>query len=175
LVGLLLPALAMGAVYKRVQPDGTVLFSDEPLPGSEKIEVPPINVYTPPELPSPAPSLSTEAKPPPAEEERYSRVEILMPGPQDTLRNTGFTVDVAVLIEPDLKDGHRIVPVLDGKPLAPTTEPEFTLTEVYRGTHTLQVQIQSAEGQVLAASPVVTFYMHQMSLLFPTNPLNPPP
>jgi hypothetical protein len=102
-------------------------------------------------------------------------VEIITPGPEAVLQNTGYTVEVSVLIEPGLGQGHQIVPVLDGTPLAPRTEPQFELAEVYRGSHSLQVTVQDAAGQVLASSPEVTFYVHQMSRLFPHHPLNPSP
>lgn len=173
-IALLLPGLALGAVYKLIQPDGTVLFSDEPFPGAEKIDVPPINVYTPPELPLD----SSPAAPLPGSlaqvAEGYQRVEIVNPGPETVVRNTTFTVDVEVLIEPPLRSGHTLIPVLDGTPLAPRSSPQFELNEIYRGAHTLEVQLQHTDGEILAASPPVTFYVHQMSRLFPSNPLNPP-
>ena len=164
---LLAPFAASPApIYKSVGPNGKVIYSDTPVPGAKAVDLPPISIYKPP----PAPP--AEAAPPPPEPPAqqpgsyYRRVAIVTPSPDATLWNTAYTVGVEALVEPplDVAAGHRLVAVLDGKPVGePQAQMHFTLQDVFRGAHTLQVSVQDAKGSLLLSSPPVTFYIHQGS------------
>lgn len=162
---LLAPYAASSApIYKSVGPDGKIIYSDKPVPGAKRVDLPPINVYKAP----PAPAAAAAPPPPPAQKpgSYYRRIAIVTPSPDATLWNTAYTVDVEALVEPPLNvaAGHRLVAVLDGKPVGePQAQTHFTLRDVFRGTHTVQVTVQDAKGAALLSSPAVAFYIHQGS------------
>jgi hypothetical protein len=162
-------SVSAAPVYKWVGPGGKVTYSDKPVPGAKRVDLPPISVYKPPPAP-PTPSAvaapGTPEPPAPTPGSYYRRVAIVTPSPDATLWNTAYTVNVDVLVEPPLNvaAGHRLVAVLDGKPVGePQAQTHFTLQDVFRGAHTLQVSVQDAKGSLLISSPPVTFYIHQGS------------
>jgi uncharacterized membrane protein YgcG len=166
IIGLLcLATAAQGAVYRWVDKDGNVVFSDRPQPGAEEVRVPTPSLYEAPRLPASAGSAPSAAPRGP----RYGRVAVTLPENDATIRdNTGqVRVEVQVVPALDSRAGDRVVILLDdrvqGGPLATT---RVTLAGVDRGTHTLQARVVDANGDELLASEPVTFHMHQASVLF---------
>ena len=163
--GILLQAPPGGAVvYKWVQPDGTVVYSDTPPPGGGgEASLP--ELVTVPATPVPEP----EPAPPPAAQRRPDyRVRIVQPPDDAALRENTGRVVVRVAVEPPLRPdrGHRLVLLLDGRPLDPPLKgTQVALENVDRGTHTLAAQVVDERGRVLASSPPVTFHLHRISVL----------
>lgn len=165
IIGLLcLATAAQGAVYRWVDKEGNVVFSDRPQPGAEEVRVPTPSLYEAPRLPAPAGGAPSAASGP-----RYSQVAVILPENDATIRdNTGqVRVEVRVVPALDSRAGDRVLILLDdqiqGGPLATT---RVTLAGVDRGTHTLQARVVDADGAELLASGSVTFHMHQASVLF---------
>jgi len=166
---LLLSTAAVSAdtVYKIVHPDGTVEYTSEPQPGAEEVQVPTLPTY---ESRTPAPPA------PPAPEEDQGEAEAKDEGPPDysislTEPSAGENVifdaagiPVRAAIDPDLRtgEGHQIVFLLDGSERARSSSPSARLV-VERGTHTLMARVEDGQGNVLARSPSVTFYLRQHS------------
>ena len=50
---------------------------------------------------------------------------------------------------------------MNGEKLGSVRETQITLGNVYRGTHTLQVQIVNESGEPVAKSDAVTFYVQR--------------
>jgi hypothetical protein len=66
--------------------------------------------------------------------------------------------------------------ILDGRPVT-TLPPGITrtrLSEVYRGTHTVAVEVLDESGNSLVRSPAVPFVVRQTSIQNPVNPITPP-
>lgn len=165
IIGLLcLATAAQGAVYRWVDKDGNVVFSDRPQPGAEEVRMPTPSLYEAPRLPSPA-RMAPAAEPGP----RYTRVEVTLPENDATIIDNTGQVEVEVEVVPALESrlGDRILILLDGQLQGgPRVTPRLTLESVDRGTHTLQAQVTDAGGEVLVASEPVTFHMRQASVLF---------
>lgn len=156
---LLAASVAQGQIYKWTDEQGNVHFSDKPHKGAEKIELPQVQTYSPPPLPEPI-QVAEEADE--GEERAYETVKITQPENQATLRDNQGLVHVAVALSPDLKPGDRIQLIYDGEKLGPPQKtPNFILNNVLRGAHSIAVQIEDSEGQVLATSEPVTIYMHR--------------
>lgn len=161
----LFPIAAGAAVYKWQDASGRWHYSDTPVPGADQVELPPVQVYSPPPVPAP-PAASRPATQEQEPALTYARVEILSPAPEQTIRNGPGEVGVAVGLEPGLRSGHRLRLLLDGVPVAePVGETAFTLVNVDRGAHTLSVEILDSRGQVIARGGPQTFYMHRPSRL----------
>ncbi len=65
-------------------------------------------------------------------------------------------------VTPPLRGGHRLEYYYDGH-LLESGQIEWP----DRGTHTLIVRVRNPEGEVVAESPVRTFYVHRASRLLP--------
>jgi hypothetical protein len=99
----------------------------------------------------------------------YDTVRIIVPQDQATVHDNEGNLDVSVEVSPPLRSdaGNHIVFLLDGRVVASGTEVRIRLTDVDRGTHTLQAQVATADGALLLASPVTSFYMWRASRLHP--------
>ncbi len=168
---LLMPAWAGAAekIYKRVLPDGSVVFSDEPGPGAEVVELPP--VQTVPALPLVvAPADEKKKKEPPPI--TYERLRIAYPADDMPIRENSGRVEVEVELHPPLQRsaGHRLVLKLDSRVVATAVSgTRFVLDNVDRGTHEVVAEIQDAQGKTLKRSPPVIFHLLRASRLHPRN------
>jgi hypothetical protein len=171
LLALAAPAFA-AEVYRTVDEQGNAVFSDKPIPGGQRLDVPPAAAV---KLAPPRPLLPEKAETPaplkPAAEEALDyRVRIVQPRPDEAVRNNAGEVAIRVEVEPRLAvaRGHRFEATLDGKPQpGQWYENSFSLTNVDRGTHTLQVTIvDTLSLRVLARSEPVVFHLLRHSVLF---------
>ena len=98
-------------------------------------------------------------------------ITISRPQAGETIHDNTGAVPVAVALRDVMvAAGSRLRVLLDGKAHgADQRTLEFKLHEVERGEHTLQVQLIGAKDALLAASPAVTFYVWQASVLFPSR------
>jgi len=163
----------LAAVYKWVDEQGNVIYSDQPRPGAEQLKVPPVPTYSAP----PLPPRSSGAGAPKAEAPAYTHVSIVQPSHDSTVRNNAGVVVISALLEPPLRTdlGHKIVLSMDGTPIGePGPSTAIQLSNVDRGTHTLQVSVVDDAGKVLVTSDPSTFHMRRVSILHP-KPAPPPP
>jgi hypothetical protein len=152
-----------------VDANGTVHFSDRPVPGARQLELggaQPVGSVPPPAVRS-TPRATTR----PGDSARVEyQIEIVSPAEQETLWNTGGTLSVELRSSPGLQPGHRYDLVLDGQRRnLNTTSSRVDLTNIFRGTHTLQVAVIDAAGMELARSASRTFFVQQTSVLNPNS------
>ena len=156
---LLMMSTLQAEIYKWVDGDGNVHFSDKPRPGAETITLPPTQTFSPPAATEPAattPDIPRKTVP------TYTKIMIVQPQDQETVRNNQGIVSVISRIEPELNKGDTLQLLYDGSPVGePQTEPVFTLNQVYRGRHTLQLQILNESGSVIGSSDTITIFMHR--------------
>jgi len=170
--GVTSPAFA--AVYKSVDEEGNVIYSDQPRPGAERLKVPAVPTYTA----APLPPSSAKAPAAKAEPPTYTEAAIVQPSHDSTVRNNAGIVVISVLLEPALRTdlGHKIALSMDGNPLGePGASMAIQLDNVDRGTHTLQISVVDDAGTVLASSEPTTFHMKRASILHPKRVPEPPP
>ncbi len=145
-------------IYKWVDDNGSVHFSDKPRPGAETITLPPTQTYSPPKATEPLPPVPEIT---PQTTATYTKLMIVQPQDQETLRSNQGILSVISRVEPELNTGDKLQLIYDGSPVGPPqTEPAFTLKQVYRGSHTLQLQIVNEAGAVIASSDTITIFMH---------------
>ena len=164
-LGLLVGATAVGGTaYKSVGPDGTVIFSDRPMPNAEEVRLPQPSTYAPPTLPagSPAPA----SAPAPVSGGEYSGFAITVPKNEETLHNRDRSVDVDLSLDPPLLEGHSFTLLLDGAELAKGLRTNrMRLTDVERGPHQLEATIYDASGQEVLRSQPIRFYLVTETLI----------
>lgn len=165
---VLAPALASTTVYRWVDEQGIVHFSDQPHPGAQKMRVEDAPTFkatpvaqTPAAGPRPGRSDASEPS-----------CSIDSPSDQQMLMNA-YNVNGTIRMPNDLDPGDRVVLMLDGKALAGAADLSgtFHIPQVDRGAHTLAAQVQAPGGQVICQTPQITFYVHQPSVQNPQNPL----
>jgi len=158
-------AVQAQSVYKVIQRDGSVEFTDAPPPGApaQPIAVPSLN--TPGSLL--APPIDTANQSAAGAPEGYSEFRITRPENDTSFWNTGGSVNVDLSLEPSLRAGDKIDLFLDGRSIGGGTATAITLTDMNRGSHSIRAAIKNADGQVVARSNTVTFMLQKGSLLSP--------
>lgn len=167
-------AIAQAAnVYRWVDSEGQIHYSDHPSAGAEAVELRESSVYTPRELPD---TLQEEAAPageeedPTGEQEEavYESLRVVVPDDNETVRSNEGEVRVSMELQPGLVEGHKIRIYLDGNKASgelPTTQ--VTLQNVERGTHSLAVAVVDDTGRELIRSPASTFHLQRLAVLKP--------
>ena len=163
-------SLALAAtVYKWVDENGVVHYSDQPHPNAQQVDVPAAQTYKAGEIPA-APGA---APPVPAQPVTYQGCAIAQPTVDQTFTNVD-SLSIIVHTDPELRPGDQIFLMLDGQPLngGVGTGSQFTLTPVDRGTHTLQAVVRDSAGGLVCQTPGVTYSVQQTSILNRANPLH---
>ncbi|MGB1298693.1 MAG: DUF4124 domain-containing protein [Psychrobium sp.] len=162
LIVIILLSLALTAsaftVYKKVNKDGTVTYSDKPFPGAKKAKLPPINTRATQPISKPI-----EAEKPKKRE--VASIVILSPTNGDSIRSNGgeLTIRVEATHKPD-KD-YVVQLMLNDKPHGKATKnTEFKLKELDRGIIKIKALLQTRRGKVLAVSDETVVYMHKASI-----------
>ncbi len=171
---MVLASVALAKVYKWTDNQGNVHFSDKPHRGAVEIDLPPVQTYSPPEIPQP-----TDETPDAADEDgdTYEEVVILQPENGATIRNNQGLIPVQAKTVPELREGDQLQLIFDGQKMgSPQKLPSFTLNNVFRGTHTIAIQVIDAEGKELKTSDTVTVHMHRprVGMVPQTRPQNQP-
>src|SRR5439155_12553233 len=159
-----------GTVYKWVDENGVVHYSDQPHLNAQQVSVPAAQTYKAGDMPA---SPGGPAVPPgPAQPPPYQGCAIAQPTDEQTLTSVD-SLSIIVRTDPALRPGDQIFLLLDGQPLngGVATGSQFTLTPLDRGTHTLQAVVRDSAGALMCQTPGVTYNVHQPSILSPANPL----
>jgi len=155
---------ATAAVYKWVQPDGSIIYSDHPpqdnaspanLPPVQEIKIAP----PPPSSPETTPDERAE-KP---RTTTYTNLAITEPTANSTIRSNGGQVSVKLDLEPPLQKGDSIAVVLDGKELGTGKGTTINLSNVARGDHSLRAVVRNAQGDTVIRSSTITFHLLRAS------------
>ena len=154
-------ALADGA-YKWVDEDGVVHFSDVPVEGAEVVNLSeysrPTGARIAPTRPENRNTSNDAAIPTLAF--RYESISVTVPGDEETLWNIAGTLNVTVSVNPPLQGGHQIRVYFDGESRM-VGSASFTIEEVYRGVHNLQVEVIDSTGKLKIRSVTNRFYVQQ--------------
>ena len=164
---LLLPVLVAAQahaqeVYRWVDEDGVVHYSDRSRGEAERVELPELQ-----RMDSIRGTAGDEAETPP--EATAVRVRIERPRAEETFRDPRGLVPVSVALSGELAGGRVLVYYLDGRPvLDPTRRPSVQLEDVPRGEHRVSVAIREGGEEIVRSEPV-TFHMRPPSSLSPTS------
>ena len=165
---LALPLAVSAQIYRTVDENGNVVFSDTPPPdgaSGEEVELQPINTAPPPE---PRPDLAPRE---PEEEPEAAAMEygvaITVPANETTIPMGPGNFSVSAVVRPALGADHSLQLYMDGTPWGgPQTVPSWALTNVFRGAHDITIAVVDPEGEHLAVSEPVRFYVLRPSINF---------
>ena len=166
-----LPAVAT-EVYRWVDADGQAHYSDQWRPGAEKIRIQESAVFSSPKMAGDTPAAKRGK--PAAVDQRYESLQIVSPAQEEVLWNIEGQLRVSVQVSPNLQQGHGLRLFLDGTAQdLPAGSTEAQLKDVFRGVHTLKVQVVDKAGSVLIESQPTSFAVRQTSLANPSRPALP--
>jgi len=164
-------SLALAAtVYKWVDENGVVHYSDQPHPGADKVHLKEPQTYK--ESGPLDTSAANPGSPASTAAAAYRGCAVVQPSNNEDFANVD-SITVVVQTDPALRGGDQVYVTLDGQPLneGQPTGSQFTISPVDRGSHTLQAAVKDSDGALLCQAPAVTYNVHQPSLLNPANPL----
>jgi hypothetical protein len=161
LLGLLATAAVSADVWRWVDDDGVVHFSDTPREGAELVDVSESSRTTGARVyRNTAPG---QADDPLAEAEQafeYESLSISSPGAEETLWNIEGTLSVTLSLSPGLQTGHQVRVYFNGEATM-VNSTSFTLDEVHRGVHNIQAEVLDATGRLMIRSGSNRFYVQQ--------------
>ncbi|WP_018717440.1 DUF4124 domain-containing protein [Arhodomonas aquaeolei] len=180
LSAILMAAVAAPAaadVYRWVDDQGQVHFSDEPHEGADPVDVGEPTVVE--SLPTPKGAATSEDGADAGDDDDAGgdgdaaaqtqwHIAIAAPSDEATVRDNRGRIQLVLDVRPRLADDQHVLVLVDGSPSkqGPFTASDITLTDLDRGAHELQVLLRNDDGRVLARSSTVTVYLHQASRLF---------
>ncbi len=160
-------------IYKWTDADGVIHYSDQPVPGAEKIVT---AGSSSPQAARPGPNafatpinLGAPRKPS-ASGLGYSQMSITSPTPEQSYFGDD-PVTVQLTLEPALKTGQTVIWHLNGRDL---TDPapiatQITLPRLERGTYAIAATITDSSSGQSQSCDSVTFYVRQPSALSPLH------
>ncbi|MGA7965628.1 MAG: DUF4124 domain-containing protein [Gammaproteobacteria bacterium] len=172
LVLALVPTLAVAGttIYRWVDAQGVVHYSDQPHKGAKQVQPGALSVIDYKTQPASSSNAGMSAPPAQTAAGPAYQVRILTPSAGTTLWPVNYKVDVQVQVTPSLQGAALLQYGYDGKNVGkPTADTRVELHKVYRGTHTLTVTVMGPKGQSEGQASS-TFYVRQHSILHPGRP-----
>lgn len=156
----LLYCTALGAgIYRWVDADGRVHFSDRREQQSAESIAP---TAAPAQRQSAQPLAPAAPTGDGAYLGSYSAFEIVAPIPNEMLTQESTSLPVSLLVDPPLVTGQRLGVLLDGTMVpVENAATQFRLTGLALGSHSLQAQIQDADGTLVARTARQTFHLRK--------------
>jgi len=153
-------------VYRQVDAQGNVTYTDEPTEGTkaEKIKVKPVTTVTLPKLDA---VREPERLREQVEQEGsvYDTVRFLAPGDDEAFHSGSGDVEFRVTSSPSLRSNHMYEVTLDGQPVGQSSSGTVMVRNVFRGTHDASVNIVDNNGVTVKTGETITFTIHRPSVL----------
>lgn len=160
LLAVLLPAQAQ--LYKGVDAEGNVVYSDKPFENAESITPPSLSVMDAPRVEKPAAADTTEEEEEKPETE-YTQFRIMSPSDGDTIWNEpNLRINMRLVPDLAIAEGHSIWLLMDGRPYIKNSgSPLVVVGRPERGPHTFQGVVRTDDGRTLKQTrPVQVFIKH---------------
>ncbi len=150
---------AQAALYKSIDADGNVVYSDvPPSESAQPVELPPINVIEPVKI-TPRGDTQPESDLPVT----YA-ISIVQPEAEQTFQNTR-QFPVSVSLEPELQPGHQLTISVDGIVRVRGDQLSAVVTDIERGAHRVTAAVVDEGGKPITTSQPVVVYVQRRSLL----------
>ncbi len=158
IASLLLPMASNAGIYKYLDENGRVAYSDKPVEGAKKMKIQ--------RQPTPQPDESTEDDDASEDEEEeevtsYKSLKILNPTHDKVISDRSGSVQVILLPSPRLSSEHQLIINVDGKDISRGKHANLNLANVHRGSHTVSGRIVDADGNLMIESPSVSFHVRR--------------
>ncbi len=158
-----IPFVYAETVYKTRDAEGNIIFSDVPSEGAETIEIQEAQTVNIPELKRSGNRPTTKLEP---KDTVYSKLEILSPEDDMTIHSNEGKVSIKVEVEPVLSEEDYLVLFMDGKEVSSGKSTQILISDLDRGTHSINVVLKNEKDKVLKQSQKLVFHLRKQSRLF---------
>ncbi len=150
-------------VYRSVDAQGNVTFSDEATKNAEVVNVKPVTTITLPKLDDVTGNTQPAATRSDASA-RYNSVSFSAPNDHEAFHSGSGDVEFRVISDPALRPGHKFEVELDGQPVGQSTSGSVIVRNVFRGTHRADVRIVNRNGLPVMLGDSISFTVHRPSV-----------
>ena len=159
---LLWTTASTAQVYRHVDENGNVSFTDQPPPNAEAVEIREPNTSAPPPA---IPRYSRPSRDRGDDDEAYGyEVSITSPTNETIIPNGPGNFGVSATVSPGLEGTDQLQLLLNGSPHgAPQTGTSWALTNIFRGEQKLSIAVINGDGEQLATSDTVIVYVYRPS------------
>ncbi|GIU11204.1 MULTISPECIES: DUF4124 domain-containing protein [unclassified Shewanella] len=159
---LLATTLAHATVYKWVDENGKVHFSDKPVKNAEVVE---LNENTQNNIKLPDPVVLPDLNTADDTDKASYKLNIASPSEEETIRNNEGEITLIAKSHPQLSPAHEFVLFMDGQQLGSAQKSGlFKLSDIDRGEHSFVVKVLSKNGKQLATTPPRKVFLHRTHL-----------
>lgn len=160
-------------VYKIVDKDGNVTFTDKPPEGgAEPMDLPPLSVIEAPDYEKAARDKAEAEEAAGGEKEvslrtlrnNFRDFAIISPLQEESVWRPDGPISIAWNSSNQLMEGMSVQIFLDGRQQADTTASMIPVNGLDRGEHTVTAKIVDARNRTIATAEPVTFYVRQPGL-----------
>ena len=155
---LLIATPAASGVYKYIDENGQVAYSDRPVQGAEKLKIRTRSSNSYAVEPS-EPKQTNQPAVPDKQGFKYDSLVLLTPKDEKVVSDRSGSVQVIFLPTPSLAADHEIIVNVDGKDISRGRHANISLSQVPRGSHKVSGRIESSDGKVLIKSASATFHV----------------
>lgn len=142
-------------IYKKIDEDGNITFTDSPLDAAEKVEIKDTNT-----LPAPPYVRKYPNKKVKQHAQTGYQLYISSPADKSQLTPTQKQLVVTVAMNMELNDGHYLQLLLNGNPEgSPGKSATMTSSNVRRGQQIVSVAVVDEQGKVLSVSSPITIHV----------------
>lgn len=168
---LLAQPFAHSTVYKQVQKDGSVIYTDVPQENAQPVEFSANTLNQAAALVSSSRvsnnSNSTNTLSTTHAVNNQYKLEILEPVNEATLRSNAGNLKVVGKLTPMFPGNYELF--INGKAVAQSTQANFQLHNIDRGTLEIQIRATDNKGKLIASSSTTRVYLHRASVLNRAN------
>lgn len=152
-LSLLVAIPASAEIYRWVDAEGYPQYSDRPAPNAEVLREPPHSA---------AAQNAAASDPGQPLLGSYRAFEIVSPQSGETVRRDDGKLPIGLILDPPLRDGHRLELVVDGAAVAVDQgSTQLTLTGLAFGSHTVVARILNAQGATDARTAPLGFHLRK--------------
>jgi len=146
------------AVYKSVDEDGNVVYTDTPAADAEKIQIKNVQPI------ETAPVESNESSPDQEQQEKtYTKLEITSPKEGDSIYDNSGIINIRLSVVPALRarEGDKLVLHMDGQQIDESKRNQFNLNGIEPGKHSFVVVIINKDEKELQRSAPVSLILYR--------------
>lgn len=165
----------MAEVYKTVDEDGNVTYTDQPPgDGSRPMDLPPLSIIETPVYQKTAREAAQSADGAAGEENKeiplktlrrtYRDFAIISPATEESVWRPDGPVSVAWNTASPLVAGMTVTLSVDGKKQTATTATIIPIVGLERGEHTLTAELKDSRNRRIATANSVTFFIRQPNI-----------
>lgn len=146
---------AQSTIYRHVDSNGKVTYSDSPLSNEDtEVELPPLNTSETDD----GDQGYSDPSPEPREAISY-QLDIQTPANDSTIPPGASAIIVAASLTPPARQPLTFELVFNGEALLQATSPNFTIEEPFRGSHSIRIQAFDDNGDWVAESDTITVHV----------------